>query len=540
MPQLLRTRCLVVGLFFGLLILTGVLLHRDYSVSIDEPRHHLNGMVSIKYVSELLLPELAQRQPGSQLIPALKGYSENDHGVAFEVPMALLNFVLTHGDPQASYWLRHLCIFLVFVIGVYALFGLATMRFQSWRWGLLAAVVLVLSPRFFAEAFYNAQDIVFMALFTLSMYTLARLLQRPTNLRALLHALATALSIDVRIPGIMLVAFTLGMIGVEFLRLSASERISKQRLIKVTLLFLVVTPVFVVVGWPALWESPLTNFWAALQSMSHFSWKSKVFYFGKFLSGTQIPWHYIPVWIIITTPLPYLLAAALGVVDEVRNWWAQPTKQLQTLQQRLGLLFILWLFGPILLIIVLHSVIYNGWRHLYFIYPALVLLAVQGVRYLVWYSRQSRGRWRLAYGILLLGSLEVGHTVVRMVREHPHQQVYFSFLPANKVVRLFDRDYWGLSYREGLEWILAHDTSPKVTYCGDPWLLYCGALLLPPEQKDRLLYVWNANDPKARYFLTNYRLHNYPHSYPDSVGLGREVHTIRAENIPILSVYQQQ
>ncbi|MGY2134974.1 hypothetical protein ACW9KT_22285, partial [Hymenobacter sp. HD11105] len=90
-----------------------------------------------------------------------------------------------------------------------------------------------------------------------------------------------------------------------------------------------------------------------------------------------------------------------------------------------------------------------------------------------------------------------------------------------------------------LEWILTHDSSPKITYAGDPWMLYCGTLLLPEEQKNRLQYVWNANWPEVRYFLTTYHQHNYPHSYPDSVGLGREVYTIKANGLPILSVYRQ-
>ncbi|SMB88076.1 hypothetical protein SAMN00120144_1151 [Hymenobacter roseosalivarius DSM 11622] len=530
----------VVGLFFGLLLLTGLLLHRDYGVSVDEPRHKLNAMVNIKYVGDLLAPELVRRQAGTELIPALKGYSENDHGVAFEVPMALLNLAFTRNNPQAGYWLRHLCIFLVFVAGVYALFGLATFRFQSWRWGLLAALLLVLSPRFFAEAFYNAQDIVFMALFTLSVYSLTCFLRRPTYPRIMLHALATALAIDVRILGIMSVAFTLGMVSLEVVLRPQAERSIKQQLFKGTLLYLAASAAFVVAGWPALWEAPLANFAAVFRSMSHFGWHSKVFYFGQYLPGHQIPWHYIPVWIALTTPLPYLVAAGLGLFTELRSGLRGGLFYVRSLESRFALLFLVWLLGPILLVIALHSVVYNGWRHLYFVYPALLLFAVQGVRTLIAYSRPSLSRQRLVYPILLLGGLEVGHTLVRMVRMHPHQQVYFSFLPPDAVVGQFDRDYWGLSYRQGLEWVLAHDPSPTITYSGDPWMLYCGTLLLPEDQKNRLRYIWDANRPEVRYFLTTYHQHNYPHSYPDSVGLGREVHTIRAGAIPILSVYRQQ
>jgi hypothetical protein len=159
----------------------------------------------------------------------------------------------------------------------------------------------------------------------------------------------------------------------------------------------------------------------------------------------------------------------------------------------------------------------------------------------VQYGQQAEGvKRQLVYGLLLLGGLGVGHTVVRLIRLHPHQQVYFSFLPAAAVVDQFDRDYWGLSYRQGLEWILAYDQSPNITYYGDPTLLYCGGLLLAPEQKARLQYIWKDNQSEARYFLTNYRPRHYSHSYPDSLELWHEVHIIKADGLPILSIYRQK
>ena len=56
--------------------------------------------------------------------------------------------------------------------------------FSDWRIGLLSALFLVLTPRFFAESFYNSKDIVFMAVFAVGMNTtisfvLHRALTRP-------------------------------------------------------------------------------------------------------------------------------------------------------------------------------------------------------------------------------------------------------------------------------------------------------------------------------------------------------------------------
>ena len=65
----------MVGLFFGLLTLVGLLFYRDFGVSWDEPTDHLNGIVNVKYIGQRLAPELARRQPTYATIPELANYS---------------------------------------------------------------------------------------------------------------------------------------------------------------------------------------------------------------------------------------------------------------------------------------------------------------------------------------------------------------------------------------------------------------------------------------------------------------------------------
>ena len=199
----------LIRAFFGLLLLAGLLLFRDYGISVDEPTDHHNGAINAKYVAENLFPALVPADADLQLIPALELNKNNDHGVLFELPVAVLGRLVADGQPGHYFLLRHLLVFLTFAGGVWALYRLAWLRFGQQLAGLLAAALLVFSPRFFAEAFFNGKDIVFMAFFTLAMYTLARLLQQPTLLRALVHGLATAAAIGLRLPALIVVAFTL-------------------------------------------------------------------------------------------------------------------------------------------------------------------------------------------------------------------------------------------------------------------------------------------------------------------------------------------
>ncbi|QNP52804.1 hypothetical protein [Hymenobacter qilianensis] len=537
-----RQQRLITGLFLGLLLLTGLLLHRDYGVSADERVDRLNGMVNVKYMAELVAPALVRNQAGYHLIPPLKKYIENDHGVAFEIPMALVSFVLTRGDAQAAYYVRHLCIFLVFVAGVYALFRLSGIYLKSWRWALLTALLLVLSPRLFADAFYNAKDIVFMALFTLGIYSLLRFIRQPSLLRALLHALVTALTVDIRILGMLLAAFTVGMVGLELLSRPNEQRTDNRQLMRSTLLYLAVTPVAVLIGWPALWEAPLTNLLASFHSLSKYPFKGTLLYWGNFihLPADPLPWHYIPGWILVTTPLAYTLAGVGGFLLTLHSLLSPWRTFLRTPEHRRNLLLLLWLLVPPLLVIGLNSILYNAWRHLFFIYPALLILAVRGLQYLYSLTRHASKARVWAATLLLVAGVEVAYTAVRMVRMHPHQYVYFSFLPPIAAERLFELDYWGLSYREGLEWVLAHDPNPQITISGNPSYLDNNMLILPPSQRARLRYIPSrAETPTdARYFLTAYHYYGArPKTYPDS--LGREVYTIRADGLRIFSVFKR-
>ncbi|WP_143164055.1 hypothetical protein [Hymenobacter daecheongensis] len=524
--RLLLRPSMLAGLGFGLLLALGVLLHRDYGMSWDEENNHRNGLVSLNYAAQQLAPDLARRLATSHSpITDLRAFPDADHGPVFEMAAALLGYLLTDGDSRQVYFLRHLLVFFTFALGCGALGYIGWQRFQNWRWGLLCSLLLVHSPRFFAEAFYNGKDVVFMALFTLAVAGLLWLRQRPTLGRVAGHALLTALATDIRVQGLLVVLPTL----VALLALPSPAYPGRRRLL-LSAAYVALTLAGTVAGWPYLWATPPAELWQALHRLGSYPWPFTVLYWGRLVPATQLPWHYIPVWLLITTPVAYTALALLGLGRTLAGW---PAGRLRTLAGRLDAWFALWLLGPLLLIVVRHTVVYDGWRHLYFVYPALLLFAVGGLRGLVGVARGAHpARW-VAGAAMAAALLELPVTALRMARMHPFQQVYFSFLPAATAERLFERDYWGLAYRQGLEWLLAHDAAPHLTI-QVPWHypLYNNSLILPPEQRARIRYEPSA---RARYFITGYRWH--PQSYLDS--MGHEVHTIRAGGVRILSVFER-
>ncbi|OWP64342.1 hypothetical protein CDA63_04720 [Hymenobacter amundsenii] len=532
-----RGRRLAEILFFGLLLLAGVLLVNDYGVSWDEPNNHLNGLVNLKYLASLLpVGEGLRHHPTFVATPDIRDFPDAHHGPLFEMAAVVVSYALTDHDSRSYFLVRHTMVFGVFAVGVWALYQLGRRWLADWRWGLLAAALLVASPRFFAEAFYNGKDIVYMACFTLAMHTLLRLLERPTAGRALVHGLAVALAVDIRVQGLQLLLFTALGLGLTAWFEVPEPGAARPAYGRLGLLSAVAALAGIVAGWPYLWAHSLSELLAVSSHAVHYPWPFTNFYLGQFLTVQQLPWHYIPVWMLVTIPLPYSLGATVGLLSAAALALRRGGRAtLAAPAGRTVVLVAAWLLAPVLVVIGTHAVVYESWRHLYFIYPALLLWATYGARALLRWSRKpaaSQGRLvaRLA---LALALFETGHTVVRQVQMHPHGNVYFSFLPGSVAERLFERDYWGLSFRQGLEWITTHDAAPTLTV-NTFWHypLYNNSLIIQPDARTRLQYV---HTPAARYYLTNYRWH--PQSYRDS--LGAEVYVIRAGGLKVLSVFRR-
>ena len=526
-PSPLVRRVCVYG-FFGLLLLLGLNIYSDYGISWDEEPSRINGLVTLRYLAELVQPSLAAYHHDGTY-PPLDTWVCREYGVFFDAPVSLLERLLHLDDWGARYRLRHLCTFLVSFGGVIAVYQMGRQRFHDWRLGLLGAAWLVLSPRLFADSFYNSKDAVFMALFAVASCTGIRLLRQPTARRAGWHALACAAAIDVRVMALVLPATTLGFLALR----CWSGKIAWRTALPLAALYVGLLSIGVVAGWPYLWAAPWQHMVQTLQHMSVFQWGGTVLYRGQFVSAQALPWHYAPVWISITTPPLYLGTALVGLLATLRllrprRWaaWADD----DNLQD---LFFAALLLGPLLAVIGLKSVLYDGWRHLYFVYPALLLLALRGWVLLWHWLRQAGMPRRAPTALLLATGLAMAVTACQMVAAHPNQQVYFNWMVGKQVASRYELDYWGLSFRQGLEYIAIHDHRPLIKICANDEaapIAKANRVMLPAADRQRLVFTKSV--PEADYFLTNYRWHPAPYLYR------HEVYQVKSGGLRILSVFK--
>jgi hypothetical protein len=504
------------------LLATGAAVLDDFGVSLDETMQRRIGVVNYLYLSqgatELLDPHFPERL----------------YGPVFELLLVLVEKQVGLSDSRPIFLMRHGLTFLLFGVAVAFFYRLCLRQFHSWPIAIFGCGVLVLSPRIFADSFYNSKDIPFLSVFVISVYTLVRFLDEGTSRWVFWHALSSAVLTDIRVVGLVIPAITGVLAAGDLLFVRRKER-SLGRWAAMLAAYGGLLACFVVVFFPFLWTSPLSHLAQVVGTMSRFPFHRTSLYLGQDLPPQALPWHYGPVWIAVTTPLTYLALFAVGLLVTARSCATKPARLFGHAETRNSLLWALWVFVPIAAVVVSKATLYDGWRHLFFVYPGLVLIAVEGAH---WIAEQVRRRLPTPPGLparVLVAAvciLVFAEPLLFMVRYHPYGNVFFNRLAGGGMRAVRDRfevDYWGLSYRRGLEYILRHDGRRTIKLQLQPGLGETSAAILPTPERLRLAFVEKRRD--AEYFLGNYRWHRG--EYP----FRREVYSVRVGGASIMSVY---
>ena len=511
-----------VGAFFIIFLVIGLSIFKDYGVHWDEYNNQSFGRRWTNYIVNIA-------KTGSFSVAQPKPHGEHDflHGPVFEIFMTLLADHLHLKDSRDIIMMRHLAIFLLFYVGMVFFYLLCLRYFQSWRLALLGCVFLALSPRIFADAFYNSVDIAFLSLFIIAMFTLVAMLDKRTPLSAVIHAFTCAILINIRPLGLFLLIVTVFFFCLEILRAHLiKEKISGLGVFAGYFIFLCI---FAVSLNPLFWTHPWYNFIFLINKVKYLNDHGGVYYdyrgvyyLGADFSFAKLPWHYAPVWIMVSTPLIYSALFFTGIFASIKLFFKSGAGSY--LIKRNTVILLVCFFIPL---IMSKGRLYGGWRHIYFIYPLFIILAVKGFKYL-WQNIGQAFRCVLIAG-LLFGLLD---TAFFMARNHPYQNIYFNRLAgknAGEIVSRFELDYWGLSYRRALEYILKTDKDDILQVCSSARLpMENNKMILLPDERKRLVYV---PVEKARYLLTDntaYRL-----KYPC-----KEYYMIKVEGIRIMSVYK--
>ncbi len=516
-PTQTRALRLTTAAFFLVFLLTGLVVFKDYGISWDEIPTREFGVMNVLH----LVPDAHTLDS----VRIAKGPGFERFGPVFEILLVRAELLLPVTNVRATFLLRHLLTFLTFFLGVVLFHALCRRRFGGWI-ALLACLSVVLSPQLFAHAFYNVKDISFLTVFVASMLTLDVFLERPTVRTMFVHGVIGAIALGTRVLGL----FAMMLTGV-----AAMASRPTRRTLALLVGYGVVVAVLLPVVWPVLRIDPLGIIKDAVLGATSNPYVQTDLFRGRQIQANALPWDYVPTWILITTPYVVTALFVAGTVRFLMKFAHAPRSILDGAMLR-DAIVCAWFFLPVVGCMVLRPVMYDGWRHLFFVYPALVYIAAIGMEGLHAKAIAQFGEVRHrrfvngALATALLASL--APILAFMVTNHPFEHLYFNRFAGRdmaEVKQRYELDYWGLSYRPALEYILRTDPSPSIRILVANYPGRVNALMLPAGDRNRLRYVNTAS--QADYFVTNYRFHPEPYAVPG------EVFTVRVGNAVVASVF---
>ncbi len=527
-------KCLI--LFMACLyLLAGAAVFRDYGVSTDEPNERRTMYINANYVLTLLGKE-------SMDVPELDSYEDKYYGIFLQMPTAV--FEIGSKGWNYIYTWRHLYTFGICVLGYIAFYFLCRKIFASDLTAFLGTAMIALYPRFFAEQFYNIKDMLFVAVYIFAMWGTCKVIESKFDWKwVVIFAFLSALATNVRIVGIIFVPLLTGYAWLVCLaeRMNQTEQVTasgesvsrelttKRALIFSVLVFLLYF-LFLVMMYPVAWAHPIRTMIEIFAKFSNYDdWTGAIVFMGKILSKEEVPWYYIPVWMLITVPIWYILLFLLTMgisfgklvfkIKQRESWY---TLLFQYKYFFWAVLLVLIPWGAI---VVKHATLYSGWRHCYFLVPPLVLVVLYGVNHIM--KRRGKGCKIPVFAFIALG-LVIQMNWIRI--NHPHEMVYFNGVGKNWAAD-FDRDYWHMAEGKAYDYILENDHSDRITVdsTGTRYPLN----FLTEEQRQR--FEITAEDPM--YFIETYR-----GKLGNEIPLPgyNEIYSVTVDDFKIITVYKRE
>jgi hypothetical protein len=496
----------IVAALFLVMLIAGLLVTPDYGMPWDELTEIRTLGSNVREYVGLVRGEQNEPKASATGI-AFPDASENvdmDHGQSVYYLFSPLLFApLGEGGARSIMLLWHGYTFLIFLLGVYALYKIATFLFQDWKYGIVAALFLYLSPRFFAEGHYNNKDVMAMSMILLCLWFFIRFLETRKLGSALLFAMFSAICTNMRISGL----FFFGLLGLLYLVVLSVKKEWNWKSFLLGCVLILSFAGFYFLLTPGMWKAPMEFLKYVFARSSNFSdWPGYVFYLGH--TCRPVPWHYIPVMIALTTP-PFIVALVLfGFGSFFFVAFRQKASELFSGPLRYLMVCVAYVVVFLAFAMIRQPILYDNWRHFYFLYGPLLLLSVFGLQQLV---QLLRGKWKYLAGGAV--SAQILAMLLIVCLSHPFQFVYFNKLAGSDPASKFDMDYWNVSQAQALMRLVdTVDSDEQISVTSADWYTGDGLdkayQILPASYQSRIRLIFVGYYQIARgadYLMVNPR-----------------------------------
>lgn len=374
---------------------------------------------------------------------------EIDHGVACYYP--LIPILLTRQlfpDLVSNIW--HIYIFMIFFLGVIFFYKTIKLLFNNEKIAIIMTLLYYFSPRIFIDAMHNNKDIALMSLLIITIYYLIKIIKKEKNKDMIIFAIVAAFLSNIKIIGV----FFTGILGLEYIiYLLINKKMNKEKVVDIIFVFVLYFLIFMFIT-PAMWSDGLNivgYFKYCLLNSTQFSrWAGKILFEGKryyIYKGSKdiLPWYYIPKNISLTLPLIVLFMFVVSIISFLFITIKKIIKKKKLIQSDYHFTsIIIMLIIPLLVCIFSHPVLYNSWRHFYFLY-GLILLISSYILNLLWNKK-----YKNILVILIIISLSC--SIYDIKKYGVKNAAYYNILAGtDDISKRYELDYYNITSKDAIE-----------------------------------------------------------------------------------------
>jgi tetratricopeptide (TPR) repeat protein len=339
--------------------------------------------------------------------------------------------------------------------------GLLGKHFGGWRTGVLAFILIALSPRILGESMNNPKDIPFAFANVFFLYYLMKYIATFGNHKAqwkyaILMGIGFGLAMGFRIGGILMIPYTALFIAAYYLwdkhfqeKIKSNFSASAKKILLNLAATFILGYIIGIMFWPWALQEPLSKPLEALEAMTHREVPIRMLYNGAYIMNNEVPKTYTMNWIWISTPIFVLLAflASLALVTPLKNRYGKAAFTV----------LVFTLFFPVAYAIYKDSVLYDTWRHFFFVYPSMVILVALFCNYLL---EKFAAQKTYQYATIAAIALGLALPLAWIVRSFPNEYVYFNEFSGGikKAMGVYDLDYYQNSGKQAADWIKQNTT----------------------------------------------------------------------------------
>ena len=488
----------IINFLFIILFLIGLSNVKNYGLSYDEFEYRNQGFIVLNYLGKKFFPNKSKNITTTKKLNyvELSEYhknSKNNYKIQNTIYAALEYVFFSNSEKKTVYMFRHYLNYFVNFIALIFLYKIIRLDYSRF-YGLLGIGLFISSPKLLPDFIYSPNDIWLLTFLLTSFYFSRIVLLKKRTKDLILMVFFLCIAINVRY-----IAFYL--LPLFFLVYFYQLRNEKKKFLNHFIISIFITYLTLTLITPQLWLNPFNVVGLFIDQLSFDFIDPKIMFFGNLINSSNLPWYYLIIWILISTPT---LIIILFFSSIFYNFSISKTN-LQTKNINFLYTFAFFII-PVLAFIIFRPSIFNGWRHFYFIYPFMILISISSI-YLIKEKVKNMNYKKFVNSGINIGLII--HFIINfnfIIQSNPYQNIYFNFF-SKKYAYNFELDYFGLSNAELLKYILKNKKEGSAIIAGLDFTRPDISLnMLTNSEREKFSYVKldSFDNEKIDYFLTHY------------------------------------